>query len=297
MLGDKPPTYENCNDLIMKNNLQKLVLFLFLLLVSAHDVHSSFEKIIEVGLFEVYEDTINTGCEQFLLNDVNEEYEGFMKSMNYIEYFKPVRIDERYYFNQIPGLKLYDASKNMVYFTGRMELLKSCALINCNDSSIYYFGGDTILFNNVIKNFLPEIIEKNLIKDLISLYLCSLSTKFSTYPLFLINDYENIWISYNLELDNDLAREHREKGEIGKVRQMMIFSEEEIDKDIAAVNRIIKNYSISSDDDSYVAEVYTWEELDGEIEFWRFKINNESFRILERKTVAKNFGPFKWWVR
>lgn len=274
-----------------------LQIIFFLLLCSTHSVQASFEKIIEVGLFEIYEDSISTDCEQFLLNDVNEEYEGFMKSLNSIEYFKPVKVDQRYYFNQITGLKLYDVSKNMVYFTGRMEFLKSCALINCNDSSIYYFGGDTISFGNVINSFMPEIVEKNLIKDLISLYLCTLSTKFSTYPLFSINDYENIWISYNLELDNDLAREHRKKGEIGRVRQMMIFSEEEIDEDIAAINRIIKNYSVSVVEDSFVVEINTWEELNGEIEFWRFTINEESFRILERKTVAKNFGPFKWWVR
>jgi hypothetical protein len=281
----------------MKNNLWKLVLFLFMLLVFAHEVHASFEKIIKIGLFEIYEDTIIPDCEQYLLDETTKEYKSYLKKERAMRVFIPLIVEKRYYFQTFPEFKLYKTQGSNVLMSGRGELPFSCALINCIDSSLYFFGGDTISFNILINTFLPKIIKNDLIKDLISLYLYSLSTEFSHYPLFSINNYEDIWISYNLELDNDLAREHREKGKTSRVRQMMILSEEEVDEDIVAVNRIIKNYSMSIVEDSKVAEIYTWEELDGEIEFWRFKINNESFRILERKTIAKKFGPFKWWVR
>ena len=258
------------------------------------DSNASNRSIVESGLFDIVEDSIKGDCSTFLIENVRIQYDAFFESMRLWEYNKTPEIDRQYSFTKLPNLHLYIVY-DWLYFTSGMELLFKNSIVNCNNFSVYYFGGNVTNFNKVMKQFLPKIVEDSLINDIVSLYLYSLSTEYSCHPLFTLNLYKDIWISYNLELDNELALEFRRSGSINKMYGLMIYYDEE--KDINIVNKLIDESKVEKSNKGYSIEIYTWEDLEGKIEFWQFEISKEFFKLVERKTITTNMGPYKFWVR
>jgi hypothetical protein len=258
------------------------------------DTWSSDKRLLDMNLFGVSKDTISTNIpEQFIVDNVLLMRS--RKSKDLHPYRIRPYIEEVYSFEFLPDIRLFHIYTGIVLESGHDEDLFTRIYFNMSDSTIYPYGGSTLSFSNLIREYLPKIIRDSMIVNLLNMYVISLSKKYNYYVILDFSDYEDLWISYNLEIDNIIA-DYARSGKDSKYIYALLYVEPElIEKDKNVAKTIIGNIDILKIEDGYLACFFTWEDKFGRIEFWRVGILSNKFEIIERSVIRKNMGPFQKW--
>ncbi|MCD6163124.1 MAG: hypothetical protein J7K40_12025, partial [candidate division Zixibacteria bacterium] len=151
---------------------------------------------------------------------------------------------------------------------------------NTCDSTIYIFGDGATRFSKLIRKYLPEIINKNKLIDLINLYLNTLTIPNPYYILADSKDYKVIW---NTAIENEVVPAISDTLKI--LSELDIKS---IKKSIWGIDFYERNKKKTR---YFNIGLSTWEYMTGTIESWNFKISDNIFEEGHRFTKYLEKGP------
>jgi hypothetical protein len=196
---------------------------------------------------------------------------------------KPYTIWNKFSFTDLPCIKMYLLN----FYAGAEKIREkySCALLNICDSTIYVYGGNVGDFNNVIRRYLPEIVEKRRFTDLINLYINSFSILDRHVIISDTNDYKAVWESEIKREPKFLQDQYRRDYQPQIKREMKLLKGKLRRVGYSFVNDKKPNY--------YIVGLCTWEYDYGKIEEWSFHISDNVFEVYRIKPIAINMGPWR----
>lgn len=228
----------------------------------------------ELKLFGIYSDSISQPeLDLFVRKEID--------SLTSLESVEPLHnlteLYRKYSFKDIPCIKLYLFDNPPTPIPKDMYI---GVLFNTCDSTIYIFGDGATRFSKLIRKYLPEIINKNKLIDLINLYLNTLTIPNPYYILADSKDYKVIW---NTAIENEVVPAISDTLKI--LSELDIKS---IKKSIWGIDFYERNKKKTR---YFNIGLSTWEYMTGTIESWNFKISDNIFEEGHRFTKYLEKGP------
>ena len=186
-------------------------------------------------------------------------------------FYKYPKVDGRYTISNLPCVKLYLLDTGIIEYFVDFESNYQYVFFNKCNSSIYFLSGGTKSFSKIISQFLTTKLDKKNVLSLIDLYL---NTQSFSYPYFIIGSFQDFEKA-------DPASEY--------------FSEDEFKNDSTVVANNVKPPKINELGNQMEIRIYTWEQSNGDLEFWYFRISNQKIEIIEKHDVAKEIGRYQKW--
>jgi hypothetical protein len=189
----------------------------------------------------------------------------------------------RHIFDFDPCLHMYSiwTGRDLSY-VGEGGVFKS-VLFNSCDSSIYSFGGSPEKFSGVVRHSLSDKLSKDEIVELFAFYINTLSETSKYIPLRHFSDFnEHFQSQINLVVDNTKLSETWVKENWG------------FDKDMKICADLITPLEFKYRENSIYLNICSWGREYGNLDYWRIKISQSSFEILERKELIRGVGPRKF---
>jgi hypothetical protein len=193
-----------------------------------------------------------------------------------VPFFDGIDIKQKLAFAALPCLQMFaiedGREDNLINNSHKQFLFNKC------DSSVYPFGGGAVRYSKFMKAYLPSIIQKgdSAVKALASLYIYSSS---------IADNYQIISNSYNfLQIWRDES----------KIRPALrrSASENEIKNESMLVMHRISEFEAIPKKDYYEVYAATWDQIDGAVEEWRFRVSNNIFELLYHRVIMYNVGPY-----
>lgn len=190
-----------------------------------------------------------------------------------------IHLENLYSLPDLPCVKLFQVQDGRVYEGGLADPYELFLFNKC-DSSIYPFETGVVRFSKVVKQYLPEIIDKgqDAIYNLVLLYLNTLSEEDIYYIISSPDDYRKIW----------------EASKWDDVYGKRCFTKDQVEADINSVERVISRFEmIKNEEGGYIrVGLTTWDRICGSFEYWEIQINDKVFYVHDRFIVSTRKGPY-----
>jgi hypothetical protein len=262
----------------------KKALYILALIIALPGVcYSDTERLIELELFGCMKDSItNSDTDSIFLNKVRSQYKiKFEITSGEVQF----AVDEKYTFQDLPCITAYSLSPKLYLerYLAQPLIFHGWFLYNKCDIALYYFGDKTESFEQVTKNYLPEIIKKGKFKELLAFYINVQDPEKYYYILDSTAYLAELWTDLKAEYDSLLA--------LNDMMGDSAYSSARMRGDLRKAAKKVKPLSIEQDKNRHKIKLYTWEPYHGTLEYWEFEIKENRFNCRKRKEIIKQLGP------
>lgn len=256
----------------------RAIILLSFLLIYNPICYGSLHDIIDADLFRTKKlDNIDQRLKMLALSEISN----LREVETVIPFSGNLVIKDAYVLSEYPDIYIFSIEDNHVYGGSSQRDPYEVFIFNSSDSTIYPFGSGYVRFSKVFNTDLKKIYNNgvNDIIQLVKLYLYSLHQSSNYYLLFTLDDYINLW------------RNSQERHIKTYLEQYGEEANAEIEKELKQLRQYFTRFSITQEQGYYQIEISTWNNISGNVEFWRFRISSKVFEVYEHDTLLVKVGP------
>jgi len=278
----------NIVEQIMKRTKAKSLVLIIVLLIAVLFLNipcfASLDNIVDSNIFQIHQvENPDTMLVQYVLAQIDS-----LRTAETVEqFFGKLKIEKCYIFEEYPEIYVFWIEDGRVNSEYDLRDPYEMFFFNARDSTICPFECDFVRFSSFISPILKEVFTKgeDEVMELANLYIYSQEQMADYYLLRSVDDFKQLWNN-----QKNLAISHYS-------RYSKKDNSKKIENQLSELRKHFRGTYISEEETFPEKEKYydvgisTWNYTSGDIEFWRFRISQRVFELVNHKLTMHKVGP------